>query len=372
MTQTQHKTSQRTHSRILITGGNSMLGLNTIEAFISRGYSVCALVRHSNKYLDNSGAQIIYGKVTSFDDLKNAANGCTAIIHIAATTDQNQPRLSYYTSVNVVSTEAVCRASLETSAKRVVLVSTSNTIGNGTFARPSDETNAPASPFSDNLYAKSKIIAESKAWESGAEVVIVNPTFMFGKYDTKPSSGAFLKMYHRKRLAFVPLGGKNFVAAADVANLLVDAMERGRVGDRYLAGGENLSFRGFLKEFYNRIGHKTRIIELPNFMFLIAGFFGSIARFIGFRTDISWSNMRILTTQEYYSNHKAVNELQMGRSDVMEAALECYRWMDATKVIKKTLKLKTRLVNILQTPSKNRAAKRATSPAAPRGGCKPR
>lgn len=320
--------------KVLITGANSMLGLNAVFAFSARGYHVSALVRHTNADLQRSGVEVVIGRVTDYDDVLSAAQGCDAIIHIAAVTSQKLLKLKQYTDINVATTEIVCRASLNSSAGRVVLVSTANTIGNGTPKALSNEATPPAPPFSKNLYAQSKLIAEQLALTSGADVVIVNPTFMIGAYDSKPSSGKVITICYGKKIAFAPKGGKNFVPARDVAQLLVTAMEKGKSGERYIASGVSLSFKDFYECLMPYQPRNVRVLVLPDFIMNSLGACGSLLRVFGVATDVSWCNMKILQQCEWYCSDRAVSELDMVHTPIEDAICECVTWMKQNQILK--------------------------------------
>ena len=316
---------------VLLTGGNSMLGINTALALLRKGYRVRTLVRTSRPEL--SDCEIVYGNITSYQDVYAASEDCDAIVHIAAATGQDLLRLADYTNINVVATENVCRASLATTAKRVIFVSTANTIGNGTNEHLATENMPASKPFRDNLYAKSKILAEQKALESGANVLIINPTFMIGEYDSKPSSGKIITMNYGKKIIFAPKGGKNFVAASDVAQAIVNALPLTITREKILTGGENYSFKQFYQRVASTQNHTVKIIEIPSCILYFIGAIGSGLRFCGIKTPVSLTNMQILATQEYYSSAKAREELTMPQTPLNEAITSCINWFKSAKML---------------------------------------
>jgi dihydroflavonol-4-reductase len=313
--------------KVLLTGANSMLGVNTALLLLAKGYEVKALLRNSREELTD--CDIILGNVTNFEDVKQAAAGCDAIIHIAAATNQEMLHLSDYTKINVVATENVCQASLVTSAKRVIFVSTVNTIGNGTKENPANESYPASTPFAYNLYAQSKLIAEEKALSSGADVLIINPTFMIGAYDSKPSSGQIITMNYGKRIVFAPKGGKNFVAASDVAHAIEAALNSPITREKMLTGGVNLSFADFYTLMAETQGYEISVITLPSSLLYAVGIIGSLCRKIGIKTPISLTNMRILTTREWYTAEKAIKALHMPQTPIEKAITDCINWFKA-------------------------------------------
>ena len=143
------------------------------------------------------------------------------------------------------------------------------------------------------------------------EMIIVNPTFMLGAYDTKPGSGKIILMGWRKKVIFYPPGGKNFVHVEDVAEGIIKCIEKGRNGEKYILANENLSY----KEFFNKLNvianQKPVMIKLPGIKLLGIGIFCELLRVLGIKSKMSLVNMKILCTTNYYSSKKSITELSM-------------------------------------------------------------
>ncbi len=220
----------------------------------------------------------------------------------------------------------------------IVFVSSSNTIGYGNKQQPSDESHIMEFHFTDSFYAQSKMEAEqifiAASKKANQHIVIVNPTFMIGAYDPKPSSGKLLTMGYRRLLMFVPKGGKNFVAVKNVADLICNALTFGRNGERYLASGINLSFN----EYYSlqkQVGnYRQYLIELPDIVLILIGKLGDIFRKFGIRTEVCSMNLRQLLIREYYSNQKARTEIKLEETDLKIAVKEAIEWFKKHKMLK--------------------------------------
>ena len=298
---------------VLVTGANGLLATNTIVALLSRGYSVRGLIRDKKKFLlpQHSRLELVLGDITDKTSLDRAVTGIDYVIHCAATTDQHLLRYDDYHRINVAGTENVIQAALKHHVKKVVYVSTANTFGYGTLQQPGDERTPMREPFKSAWYAKSKLEGEKRILgaKDRIEVTVVNPTFMLGAHDGKPSSGAIIRMGYGKRLIFHPPGGKNFVNAADAANGVVYALEQGKNGEAYLLAGENLSYRDFFTKLARQTNSRPILVALPKPVLLALGYIGNLARAVGIRTALSSNNMKILCVKNYYSNHKARSEL---------------------------------------------------------------
>lgn len=303
---------------ILVTGANSLLGTNTVLALLEQGYRVKALVRRSNEILDR--VEVIKGDVNSDDDLCRAMQGCRAVIHIAAITAQDLLKLEDY-RFNWECAVRVAKAARELGLERMIFVSTANTIGNGTQHAPAQEGQRLAKPYSGSLYAQSKVRAEREVLQAFERVIIVNPGFMIGAYDSKPSSGEIIMRAKGRKVVFIPDGGKSFVHVQDVAGAIVGALERGRFSERYLATGVSMSVMEFYDVMQRVTGERFLGVVVPSFLLVGVGYLGNLIRFFGVRSPLTSDNMRILCQREYYDNSKARKELSM-ESRSIESAIE--------------------------------------------------
>ncbi|MBP8945575.1 MAG: NAD-dependent epimerase/dehydratase family protein [Paludibacteraceae bacterium] len=317
---------------ILVTGANGLLGHWVVQELLDRNYTVKIVVRTwKNIFFDLKSVEVITGNFTNYKTLKKAATGCDAIVHLAAITATNLLHYEDYQKINVEGSAQVIRVANDLQIKTVIYISSSNTIGYGSKDQPANEESPFQFPFTESFYARSKKEAEElfskfASQKNDRHIIIIHPTFMIGAYDTKPSSGRLLLMGYKPRFMFVPKGGKNFVAARDVAVAICNALTMGRNGEHYLAAGVNLSF----KEFYTlqkQVGNYQQvIIKLPNFLLKIMGKIGDFFRWLGIKTDVCTMNLQQLMIQEYYSNEKAKKELMMPQTDIKKAIEETLNW----------------------------------------------
>ncbi|MDD4991584.1 MAG: NAD-dependent epimerase/dehydratase family protein [Paludibacter sp.] len=326
--------------KVLVTGSNGLLGHQVVFELLKNRHEVSIIVRSKkNIYFDLQAIDtVIEGNFTDYKTLKTAAESCDAIIHVAAVTATDLLHYDDYARINVDGSATVLKVAEELNIKRLIFVSTANTIGFGSKNKLSEETSDIEFPFSESYYAQSKLEAEQLFKKASLlpdrHVIIVNPTFLIGSFDTKPSSGKLMLMGYKKRIMFAPGGGKNFVAASDVAVTICNALTQGKNGERYLALGVNLSF----KEFYTlqqEIGnYKQYLIQLPDFLLKAVGKVGDIIRRFGIKTEVCSRNIRQLLVQEYYSNAKAKSELSMPETALKTAIGEALDWFKETEKIK--------------------------------------
>ncbi|MDD3079877.1 MAG: NAD-dependent epimerase/dehydratase family protein [Paludibacter sp.] len=324
--------------KVLVTGANGLLGHHVVMELIEQGRSVKIIVRSKeNIHFDLNRVETVIGNFIDYETLKFAAQDCDAIIHIGAVTATNLLYYEDYRHVNTSGSATVIQVANDCRINSIVFISTANTIGFGTKYCLSDENSPIQFPFSKSFYARSKAEAEKLFTEasknSGKHIIIINPTFMIGDYDVKPSSGKLMLMSYKKKFIFVPSGGKDFVSVKAVATAVCNALEGGRNGERYLFSGRNMSFAEFY-ELQSRVGdYEQKIITVPDFLLEMAAKFGDLLRLFGVKTDLCSMNINQLLIQEFYSNKKAVAELQLPEYKIEDAIGEALKWFKTNKYV---------------------------------------
>ena len=323
--------------KVLLLGGNGLLGHNVLKQLLLQGHEVHALLRSS---LDKETSTwegmsdrftLFHGSLLDDAALQAAAEGCDAIINCAGVTDMSLLRYDDYLPVN----RDLCRRLVQLMGRlhitRLVHTSTANTIGFGTPLQPADEQAPMQPPFSRSYYGLSKregeeVLLQAVRQHPEWHIVIVNPGFMVGAYDMKPSSGTLLLTGYRKPLMVAPRGGKSFVHVADAAVAIVNALEKGVHGYRYLLTGQNLSLRQFYQLQAQVCGYRQWLLPLPNAVLAVAGWCGDLLRLCGLRTQLSTRNVRQLMVREYYDNSSAHTALAMPETPIAQAISDFFAW----------------------------------------------
>lgn len=323
--------------KVLLLGATGLLGHNVLQRLLDEGHRVVALVRDRRSLrAGRADFEVVESKsIVDAEVLRHAAEGCDAVVNCAGVTDMSLLHREDYTAVNCT----LCRLLVETMAslgiRRLVHVSTVNTIGYGTAGHPADESAPMQPPFAGSYYADSKRAGETAVLEGRRgypelEAVVVNPGFMLGPYDVKPSSGRMLQAAYRRPLMVAPRGGKAFVHVADVAQAVVNALTRGEAGSRYIA--VNSAACWSVKELYElqaRVcGYRQRVITAPDWLLLAAGRVGDVLRWAGVKTQVSTRNVRQLLVREYFDNRRAVEQLGMPVTPIAQAIEEFHRWRE--------------------------------------------
>ena len=324
--------------KVLVTGANGLLGHHVVFQLLDMKHEVSIIVRSTQKiFFDLNRVNLIEGNFANYETLKRASNDCDAIIHIAAVTATDLLHYEDYRKINVDASTQIIRVANELKINRLVFISSANTIGYGTENQLANESSAIQFPFSESFYARSKTQAEQLFIEASIlpdrHVIIINPTFMIGAFDTKPSSGKLMLMGYKNPIMFTPGGGKNFVAADAVARAVCNALLEGKNGERYLASGKNLSFREFYKLQKEIAGYRQLIIQIPDFLLILIGKAGDILRSLGIKTEISGMNLCQLIIREYYSNEKAINELSLPSTDLKASISKAIEWFSEQKMV---------------------------------------
>jgi len=301
---------------VFVTGANGLLGTNLVLELLSRSYAVKALVRDKRRFIEytHPNLQLVTGDIRDRHSLQNGMQNCTLAVHTAADTSQKHLKLQDYEPVNLQGTKNVLEVCRAMNIQKLVYIGTANTFGYGTAQDPGNEERPPSPPFTGCLYAQSKIRVQEMvdaAARNGMNVVTVSPSFIIGPHDYKPSSGRILRMALNRKIVFYPPGGKNFVHAADVARGVVNALEEGQSGEKYLMVNENLTYREFFRIISRLTGRKPLMIPLSRTLLMVLGWVGDVFRKLGIPTSVSGNNMKILCIKNYYTNRKALSRFNM-------------------------------------------------------------
>lgn len=324
-------------STVLVTGANGLLATNIIIELLSRSYSVKGMLRNIDnfQYNNHPNLELIQGNITENQSVEKAIKNCDYVIHAAALTNPDQLYYSDYQYINATATKNLILKAIEENLEKFVYVGTANAFGYGTKENPGDESVKIKKPFTTSYYAVSKLEGQDIAlsFKDKINTTVVNPTFMLGGYDSKPSSGTIILMGYKKRIILYPPGGKNFVHVKDAARGVVNALEFGKNGEAYLLSNENLSYKEFFDKLSDLTENRPVYVKLPRFVLLTIGVFGSFLRILGIKTSLSLTNMRILCINNFYSNNKATRELNLVFQPVENAIEEAVDWFRKRKIL---------------------------------------
>jgi nucleoside-diphosphate-sugar epimerase len=316
-----------------ITGASGLLAINVIEYLLKNNYKVIGLLRNKSKFPlnENKNLKVIIGDITKPKTYITAIQNSDIVIHIAAITDQNITNYNHYKTVNVDASKELLEQAIKNNIKTFIDVSSANTFGYGGLSDLGNETKPIKAPFNKSLYAKSKLEAQNSILEIGnqqnnTKVLIVSPTFMIGKYDTKPSSGRIILSAYKKKVIFYPSGGKSFINVKDAASTIVKAINNGKHGEAYILSGENLSYLEFYKKVTKILNQQSSFVKIPKFLLISVGYVGDLFRFFGVKTDISSTNLKTLCISNFYSNQNAIKNLKHEQNPIEEGIIDAIDW----------------------------------------------
>jgi dihydroflavonol-4-reductase len=233
----------------IVTGGAGFIGAHLVALLVSRGEEV-RVIERPGVQVDHlpAGADVCFADIRDEAAVRVALRGCGCVYHLAGNPQLWTKRRSDFHAVNYLGTVHVLRAALEAGAARVLHTSTESILTRARQTTPiAEDQDVPARDVI-GPYCRSKFRAERFAFHlarSGAPVVVVNPTLPVGPgdYGRSPPTQMILDCCLGKRSAYLD-AELNMIDVRDIAAGMVSALERGRIGVRYLLGAENWSIRG--------------------------------------------------------------------------------------------------------------------------------
>ena len=320
--------------RVLVTGATGFVGGNLARLLSFRGYEVRALVRPGSNTLtiDETGIKPVPGDILDRDSVDRAVQGCEAVFHCAAayTFWARDPRVVYRT--NVDGTKALLDAARRAGVRRAVHTSTVATLRWPGHDRLADETSIASLEELPGHYKRSKWLAEQAALAAngdGLEVVVVNPTAPFGPGDARPTpTGRIVLEFLRRRMPGYVKSGINVVHVADVAAGHVTALEKGRPGERYILGNENLTLARVYALLREVTGLRRFPLRVPHWLARAAGVADALieGRILDREPYIPLEGLQVARHPMYTDCSRAIRELGMPQTPAAEALESAARW----------------------------------------------
>jgi len=318
--------------RVLVTGGAGFIGSQIVAALVRRGDAVRVLHRATSNLIMLEGLPVehVLGDVLESEAVARAVAGCDLVFHVAAVASYWRTQREQVYKVNVEGTRTVMEASLAAGVPRVVHTSSVAAIGIPRNGRPADES-APFDALSATFaYADSKYRAEAVVLDAvarGLPAVIVNPGAVYGAGDHNLISGSMVLEFARRTIPFVPDGGLCVVDADAVVEGHLTAAERGRIGERYILGGENLTFLEIAAEICAVVGRPAPRTTVPAWTLPPAALaVDAVNRLRLGSPVVSGEQIRMAGLKVFYDTSKAVRELDYPLLPFRGAVEKTYRW----------------------------------------------
>ena len=322
--------------RTVVTGATGLLGANLAAALVNEGHEVVCTRRGSSRaeHLADLPLSWVNADLADEPALARAFEGAELVFHCAAMVSVRLRVTPAIEDANVTGTGRVLRAARDAGVRRVVHTSSTVCIGLATGPPDADESatwNYPEHGM-DDAYSTTKLRSEALALAAaaaGQDVVVVNPGYMFGPRDTRPSSGKLLLELHRGVIPSLAPGVNSFVDVQDVVRGMLAAADKGRSGQRYILAGHNLSYADALPMFASWIGCRAPRLRLPAWLSAPLGWVGDVQeRFSDAEPFINSSVLRYAYCDGFRSSsEKAKSELGYQISPLEPAVRESFRWM---------------------------------------------
>jgi len=317
---------------VLVTGATGLLGNNVVRLLLKQGKPVRVLVRENSdrEPLRELDVEVSHADIRDSAAVATACRGASVIIHAAALVRIGGRGMDTFRAVNTEGTRNVVRAAQKESA-RLIYVSTSDTISCGTPGQLSDEGAAfdekHATCYSMSKYEGEQIVRD--ACTTGLHGVIVNPSFMLGPWDWKPSSGAMLAAVGCGRGAIAPSGYVCIADVRDVAAATISAAFSGTVGERYLLTGETLSYRKAWSLFAEVTGSRRPLCQLGPTPTKIVGAGGDLWGFLtGKEPIVNSTALRAASCPRLYCSQKAKRDLGYQTRPLRETVEGAWKWFN--------------------------------------------
>jgi dihydroflavonol-4-reductase len=318
--------------RALVTGGTGFIGANLVKGLNEAGYTARILRRErsSLEALEGLAYEEAVGDILDIPSLVPAMEGCEWVFHVAAVSDYWRKGVDWLYKVNVEGTKHVLQAAKAAGAERLVYTSSVAALGVAPEGELLDETHPFNLEPKEFWYGHSKHVAEQAvraAVEEGLDAVIVNPGIVIGPRDVNKVSGSLVIEVARGLLRFYLPGGLNYVAVEDVVAGHIAAAKRGRVGERYILGGENLSYREAIDTIVAVTGAPRPLFSFPRWAIEPTALMVGLARkVLGTRVPVNENQVRMAGRPIYMNTEKAVRELGLPQTPFRTAVERAYRW----------------------------------------------
>jgi len=319
-----------------LTGATGFVGCHVARALAEQGANLRLLVRSSSnlKNIDDLKADLVTGDLRDSGSLEKGIAGCDVVFHVAADYRLwvRDPDEMY--SVNVEGTRAILEAARKANIHRVVYTSSVATMGFTSNGQPADEDSPVSLTNMIGPYKRSKFMAEQVAIEAaraGQDVVIVNPTTPVGERDIKPTpTGRIVIDFLKKKFPAYVDTGLNLIDVRECALGHIAALEKGRSGERYILGGENLTLKQILDKLAVITGLPSPKVRVPYVLALATGVVDELVtgRIRGREPRATIDAVRMGRKKMFASSAKAERELGwkvMPVDDALRRAVEWFR-----------------------------------------------
>ena len=319
---------------ILVTGANGFVGSAVARRLVQTGHQVRALVRPTSARINlaHLPVEIVEGDLGDADSLARATNGVRFLFHVAADYRLWARDPADIVRTNVEGTRTIMNAALRAGVERIVYTSSVATLKARPDGEPSDETSPLDAQSAVGAYKYSKVVAEraveTMVAEHGLPAIIVNPSTPIGPGDARPTpTGRIIIEAAAGRMPGYVDTGLNLVHVDDVAAGHLAALEKGRIGQRYILGGQDVLLGDMLREIARLVGRSPPRLRLPRLaIFPIAYGAEAIAHFTGREPFVTTTGLRLAKDRMFFTSAKAERGLGYRARPYGQALAEAIAW----------------------------------------------
>jgi dihydroflavonol-4-reductase len=323
--------------RAFVTGATGFVGSHVARVLAEQGADLRLLIRSSSdpRNIQGLNAERVTGDLLDSASIEKAMAGCDVVFHVAADYRLwvRQPDRMY--RANVEGTRAVLEAARSNHVRRLVYTSSVATMGFTANGHPADEDSPVSLDSMIGHYKRSKYMAEELALTAGRgdiDVVVVNPSTPVGERDIKPTpTGRIVVDFLKKKFPAYVDTGLNLVDVTECARGHVAALEKGRSGERYILGGENLTLKQILDKLAAISGLPSPKVRVPYVLALAAGVVDQVVtgHMLGREPRATVDAVRMGRKKMFVSSAKAERELGWKTVAVDEALRRAVEWFQA-------------------------------------------
>ena len=316
-----------------------MLGSNLVRLLLKKGHEISVLIHpaSASKGLDGLKITRYSGDILKPETLATAFSENEALIHAAASTNIWPSRSETVRRINIEGTRNMIDAALNYQMKRMIYIGSGSSVN--AQGAPSGKYTFPAAKFGLD-YIDSKFEALNLVLDAvktrGLPALAILPTYMIGPYDSLPGSGKMILAIAQGKLKFYTNGGRNFIYVGDMAQAIANSLEIAQIGNYYIAGNENLSYREFFGKVASIVSKPEPRIGIPDWLVKAIGRIGSLSgQVLGKPPLLSYPMAQISCEKQFISSDQAVLELNMPQTNIEVAIKECYDWFIENGYLKK-------------------------------------
>lgn len=316
-----------------VTGATGFIGASIVRELLKDGHQVKVLVRTGSDTGNLQGleTELFRGDLHNQPQLTKAMADCDWVFHAAADYRLwcREPQVMYH--ANVDGTRTMLESALAAGVKRVVYTSSVGTLGNPGDGTPGTEETPVSLSDMVGHYKKSKFLAEREAEkfvDKGLGLIIVNPSTPVGPFDIKPTpTGKIIMDFLNHKMPAYLDTGLNLIAVEDCARGHILAAEKGRVGQKYILGNQNITLRDIFGMLEQLTGLAAPKVRLPYTPILLAAYINEVlSRMTGREPLIPLAGVQMAKKFMYFDATKAVRELTLPQNPVEEALKRAITW----------------------------------------------